>query len=101
MLKFFAINIDPENSAEEYRNRVTRPLEGISSKEEIKKIREDLSGAYTTEIASFDEFSRFVSGEAEGADLGELNRVLVEKVEELTLYILQLEERLQKLEIQK
>ncbi len=62
----FAINIDPENSAEEYRNRVTRPLEGISSKEEIKKIREDLSGACTTEIASFDEFSRFVSGETEG-----------------------------------
>lgn len=62
----FAINIDPENSAEEYRNRVTGPLEGISSKEEIKKIREDLSGACTTEIASFDEFSRFVSGETEG-----------------------------------
>lgn len=62
----FAINIDPENSAEEYRNRVTRPLEGISSKEEIKKIREDLSGACTTEIASFDEFSRFVSSETEG-----------------------------------
>ncbi|MBL0101302.1 MAG: arsenical pump-driving ATPase [Saprospiraceae bacterium] len=62
----FAINIDPENSAEEYRNRVTGPLEGISSKEEINKIREDLSGACTTEIASFDEFSRFVSGETEG-----------------------------------
>lgn len=62
----FAINIDPENSAEEYRNRVTQPLEGIYSKKEIKKIREDLSGACTTEIASFDEFSRFVSGEAEG-----------------------------------
>ena len=62
----FAINIDPENSAEEYRNRVTQPLEGISSKDEIKKIREDLSGACTTEIASFDEFSRFVSGETEG-----------------------------------
>jgi len=63
----FAINIDPENSAEEYRNRVTSSLEGISSKEEIKKIREDLSGACTTEIASFDEFSRFVSGETEGS----------------------------------
>jgi len=25
----FAININPENSAEEYRNRVTQPLEGI------------------------------------------------------------------------
>jgi arsenite-transporting ATPase len=64
--KLFAINIDPVKSAEEYRNRVTKPLEGISSKEEIKKIREDLSGACTTEIASFDEFSRFVSGETEG-----------------------------------
>jgi arsenite-transporting ATPase len=41
--KLFAINIDPENSAEEYRNRVTQPLEGISSKAEIKKMREDLS----------------------------------------------------------
>lgn len=65
--RLFAININPENSAEEYRNRVTQPLEGIASKEEIKKIREDLSGACTTEIASFDEFSRFVSGETEGA----------------------------------
>jgi len=65
--RLFAININPEKSAEEYRNRVTQPLEGIASKEEIKKIREDLSGACTTEIASFDEFSRFVSGETEGA----------------------------------
>jgi arsenite-transporting ATPase len=62
----FATNIDPENSAEEYRNRVTRPLEGMASQAEIQKIREDLSGACTTEIASFDEFSRFVSGETEG-----------------------------------
>jgi len=62
----FAINIDPENAAEEYRNRVTKPLEGTASKEKIKKIREDLSGACTTEIASFDEFSRFVSNETEG-----------------------------------
>ena len=62
----FAININPENSAEAYRNRVTQPLEGIASKDEIKKIREDLSGACTTEIASFDEFSRFVSSETEG-----------------------------------
>lgn len=62
----FAININPENAAEEYRKRVTEPLEGISSKEEVEKIKEDLSGACTTEIASFDEFSRFVSGETEG-----------------------------------
>jgi arsenite-transporting ATPase len=64
--RLYAINIDPENSAEEYRNRVTKPLEGVASAAEIKKIREDLSGACTTEIASFDEFSRFVSGETGG-----------------------------------
>lgn len=62
----FAININPENSAEEYRNRVTQPLRKTLSEEKIKQIREDLSGACTTEIASFDEFSRFVSGETEG-----------------------------------
>lgn len=33
-----------------------------------------------------------------GVDLGELNRLLLEKVEELTLYILQLEERMQSFE---
>lgn len=36
--------------------------------------------------------------EETGVDLGELNRLLLEKTEELTLYILQLEERLSKLE---
>ena len=33
-----------------------------------------------------------------GVDIGELNRLLLEKVEELTLYILQLEERISKIE---
>ena len=33
-----------------------------------------------------------------GVDLGEMNRILLEKVEELTLYILQLEERMKSLE---
>lgn len=66
--RLYAININPEKSAEEYRNRVTQPLVGIATPEEIRKIREDLSGACTTEIASFDEFSRFVSGEMERSD---------------------------------
>ncbi len=34
----------------------------------------------------------------QGVDLGEMNRVLLEKTEELTLYILQLEERVKQLE---
>jgi hypothetical protein len=36
--------------------------------------------------------------EEKGADLGEINRILVEKVEELTLYILELEDRLSAIE---
>jgi len=36
--------------------------------------------------------------EAAPVDLGEMNRLLLEKVEELTLYVLELEERLNKLE---
>lgn len=64
----YAININPEVSAQEYRNRVTEPLKNILPEAEIKKMNEELSGACTTEIASFDEFSRFISGEYEGDD---------------------------------
>ena len=60
-----AVNIDPEMSAEEYRNRVTSPMEGILPQAEINKIREELSGACTTEIAAFDEFARYVAGDGE------------------------------------
>ena len=63
-----AINIDPEVSAQEYRTRVTEPLKEILSEADIKKMNEELSGACTVEIAAFDEFSRFISGEAEGGN---------------------------------
>jgi len=64
----YAININPEVSASAYRSRVTEPLKGILPEAEIKKMNEELSGACTTEIASFDEFSRFISGENEGGN---------------------------------
>ena len=44
----YAININPEVSAEEYRNRATGPLKGILPEAEIKKMNEELSGACTT-----------------------------------------------------
>lgn len=59
----FTININPETSANEYRERAIEPLKTIASAEELNKIKEGLSGACTTEIASFDEFSRFITGE--------------------------------------
>ncbi len=62
----YAINIDPEQSAHQYRTRVIDSLKSVLTKEDIIKINEQLSGACTTEIASFDEFSRFVSGEHNG-----------------------------------
>jgi hypothetical protein len=43
VISFFAINIDPENSAEEYRNRVTQPL-GNFFKSRNQENAEDLSG---------------------------------------------------------
>ncbi|MFO7846722.1 MAG: arsenical pump-driving ATPase [Balneolaceae bacterium] len=58
-----AVNIDPELSAEEYRQRVISPMEDILSDHDIEKIREELSGACTTEIAAFDEFARYVAGD--------------------------------------
>ena len=59
----FTININPDTSADEYRERAIEPLKNNASSEEIRKIKEGLSGACTTEIASFDEFSRFITGE--------------------------------------
>lgn len=59
----FTININPDTSANEYRERAIASLKNNASPEEIHKIKEGLSGACTTEIASFDEFSRFITGE--------------------------------------
>jgi len=64
----YALNINPTISANEYRKRVMGPLSDILPKAEIEKMKEELSGACTTEIASFDEFSRFISGENEVRD---------------------------------
>ncbi len=57
----FAVNIDPEQAAEDYRNRAIAPLKGLLPDQELDKMREELSGACTTEIAAFDEFTRYVT----------------------------------------
>lgn len=55
------LNIDPDNAAESYRQRVIDRMAGGASDEELRTVREQLSGACTTEIASFDEFSALLS----------------------------------------
>ena len=58
------LNIDPDVAAENYRQRVLSKMAGYSTAQERETVREQLSGACTTEIASFDEFSSLLSDAA-------------------------------------
>ena len=62
------LNIDPDTAAESYRQRVLAQMAAEASAEELSTVREQLSGACTTEIASFDEFSSLLSDRAEHYD---------------------------------
>lgn len=59
------LNIDPETAAEAYRQRVLAQMEANASDSELSTVREQLSGACTTEIAAFDEFTALLAGGAE------------------------------------
>ncbi|TAJ42699.1 MAG: arsenical pump-driving ATPase [Reyranella sp.] len=63
-----AMNIDPEAAAEAYRQRVLGQLDSASTDAERAAVREQLSGACTTEIAAFDEFVGLLAGTAEAFD---------------------------------
>ncbi|WP_263788784.1 arsenical pump-driving ATPase [Salinibacter grassmerensis] len=58
-----AVNIDPEAAADEYRERVIEPMVGVLPDETVEQVEEQLSGACTTEIASFDKFTQFLAGD--------------------------------------
>ena len=59
-----AMNIDPEAAAEDYRTRVIEQLGPDAADDEKSVVREQLSGACTTEIAAFDEFVGLLAGDA-------------------------------------
>ena len=61
------LNIDPDAAAEAYRLRVLAQLESDASADERATVREQLSGACTTEIAAFDEFAALLAHEGGGA----------------------------------
>jgi arsenite/tail-anchored protein-transporting ATPase len=67
------LNIDPDTAAEAYRQRVLAQLDAGASEDERQTVREQLSGACTTEIAAFDEFAALLAGE--GVD-GEVDHVV-------------------------
>ena len=55
--RLFAQEINPLIAAEEYRKRILAPIRGNLPDAVIAGIEEQLSGACTTEIAAFDEFT--------------------------------------------
>ncbi len=56
-----AIEIDPEAAAAAYRERIVGPMRGALPEKALKGIEEQLSGACTTEIAAFDEFTSLLT----------------------------------------
>ncbi|BBX68305.1 arsenical pump-driving ATPase [Mycolicibacterium psychrotolerans] len=56
-----ALEIDPEQAAEAYRERIIGPVRGLLPDEELRSITEQLSGSCTTEIASFNEFTELLT----------------------------------------
>lgn len=59
-----AMNIDPGEAAKAYRERIVGPYRGVLPDTAVASIEEQLSGACTTEIASFNEFSRLIGDDA-------------------------------------
>jgi arsenite-transporting ATPase len=54
------MNVDPEEAARQYRERVVGPYRELLPKSAVENIEEQLSGACTVEIAAFDEFAKLL-----------------------------------------
>ncbi|NNM82943.1 MAG: arsenical pump-driving ATPase [Burkholderiales bacterium] len=56
-----ALEIDPQAAAQAYRDRLVKPVRGLLPDDVVDGIEESLSGACTTEIAAFDEFTALLN----------------------------------------
>ncbi|MCL4114530.1 UNVERIFIED_CONTAM: hypothetical protein GTU68_057379 [Idotea baltica] len=56
----FAMNIDPEEAAREYRERMVGPYRGVLPDTAVASMEEQFSGSCTLEIAAFDEFAKLL-----------------------------------------
>lgn len=59
-----AMNLDPEQAAADYRERMVGPYRGVLPDVAVASMEEQFSGSCTLEIAAFDEFSKLL-GDAE------------------------------------
>ena len=62
--RLVALEIDPQAAAQAYRERIVGPVRGVLPDTVVKGIEEQLSGACTTEIAAFDEFTALLTDSA-------------------------------------
>ncbi len=58
-----ALEVDPSAAAATYRERIVGPVRGILPDDIVAGIEEQLSGACTTEIAAFDEFTALLTNQ--------------------------------------
>jgi arsenite-transporting ATPase len=63
-----AMNVDPEEAARLYRERVVGPYRELLPKSAVDNIEEQLSGACTVEIAAFDEFAKLLGDQGATAE---------------------------------
>ncbi len=61
VLGLSALEIDPQVAAQAYRDRIVGPVRGLLPEAVVNSIEEQLSGACTTEIAAFDEFTELLT----------------------------------------
>jgi len=69
-----ALEINPEQAAEAYRERIVGPVRALLPVEDVRSIEEQLSGSCTTEIASFNEFTALLTDD--GGTTGQFDHVL-------------------------
>ncbi len=62
----WAMEIDPDKSTEEYRERILAPMRSVMPVDVMKVLEEQFYSPCTTEIASFDRFVDFMVAEKEG-----------------------------------
>jgi arsenite/tail-anchored protein-transporting ATPase len=66
--RLYALNIDPEKAARDYRERMVAPYRGVLPAAAIASMEEQFSGACTVEIAAFDEFSKLLGDASTTSD---------------------------------
>ncbi len=72
----WAMEIDPDRATEEYRERMLAPMRKVMPADVLKVLEEQFRSPCTTEIASFERFVDFISGETVSGN-GERFEVIV------------------------